>query len=172
MFVAQPGERNALERVQRHAGAHYAHIVGVVGITGKRGHRPEERQHRRHEHHAHRTDHDEHRGVCAAHIGAFLVDEAEEGGFHAEREQHEQQRRVGVHVRYHAVAARRGRQLGRIERHEQVVEESSHYAAHPVKGRVAEKGFQVCHCLLTYHFINRKTCNIRLLPLSYRPRRL
>ena len=75
-------------------------------------------------------------GIYLLRILALLVGEAEESGLHAVGQDDEQQRRVGIYVGYYSVAAACRRQLGRIERHEQIVEKTSYDAAQSVDSSI------------------------------------
>ena len=125
LLLSEVGEGYAQKGVDGHRDCHHPHIVGMVGVAHEPGEWVEEYEHQGDEGHCHRAHADERGGVDAVGVFVRLVGEPEVGGLHSEGEQHEHQCRIGVHVGDDAVAARRGRHLGRVERHEQIVEEAS-----------------------------------------------
>ena len=139
--VAEVGEGDALEGIDGHAHGHHAEELGMGGIVEGFGDGGEETEHEGHEGEAHAAHEQQRGGVDALRVLPFFVDEAEEGGFHAEGEQHEQECHVAVHLGDNAVAARGGGELGRVERHEEVVQEAADNAGEAVDGGVLRKGF-------------------------------
>ena len=75
----------------------------------------------------------------------LLADEAEEGGLHAECQDDKQQSRVGIEIGDNTVAAALSGYHISVERHEQIVEETPHYARQTVDGCVFCKRFQRWH---------------------------
>ena len=106
LLIAQIGEGYALESIDCHAHSHHAEVFGVVGIAQRGGNLRQQPEHGCNKQQAHAAYGDECCGIDAHGVFFGFIDKAEEGGFHAEGEQHEQQGHVTVHFRYHAVAAR------------------------------------------------------------------
>ena len=67
-------------------------------------------------------------------VDAFFVGETEEGRFHAESQDDQQQGGVGVQVGNDTVAARFGSDFIGVKRHQQVVQEPADDAAKAVNG--------------------------------------
>ena len=69
----------------------------------------------------------------------FLIDKAEEAGFHAVSEDDHQQSRPCIHLGHHAIATRCRTHRCRIDRHQQVIQETAYDAADAVDGRVFQE---------------------------------
>ena len=100
---------------------------------------PYKEPHYQHEYPAYCTDCAEgcSEGISFAHLG--FIGKVEVGGFHAKGEQHQQESGVGVDIGYYAIAATFCRNLISVERHEQIVQEATHYAAQPVDDRIRQQ---------------------------------
>ena len=82
-----------------------------------------------------------------------VVGEAEERGLHAECQQHQEQRRIGIDVGGHAIVARFAGHVARMNQHQQIVQETAYDAAQPVDYRVFHQRVQFCHlCFPSYDF--------------------
>ena len=64
----------------------------------------------------------------------IALGKTEKARFHSVGEDYEKESHIGVHIGDNAVAARLGRELGGVERHEEIVEEASDDAAHAIDG--------------------------------------
>ncbi len=136
--VAKPqvSEGNALKGINGHTYRHHSDEFGGSGIAQHVGYRGEKSQYSRAEHHSYAPHRDEGGGVDA-HLLRFvggLVDEAEEGGLHAESQEHQQQGHIAVNLGDDPIAATRSSKLSCIEWYEQVVEKTPYDAAQSVDG--------------------------------------
>ena len=139
----KPGKEDGLKGIQGHHAPHHHHILGMGGVTHRLG-----------DGHQQETQQDDEQRTDTAHrqrrsgehrLGTVLVlvGEIEEGRLHAEGENHQHERRVGIQFGHHAIASRRGGYFVGIQRNQQVVEESPHYAADAVNHRVREESFKI-----------------------------
>ncbi len=136
LLEAQIGEGNTLESVDGHAGEHTGNIFGMVTVLHQVGNRLQE-NHRQHDEQKRRRTHRPKRcGIDSLGIFALLVGIAEKSGFHAIGQDDEQQRNIGIDVRNHAILAAFCRHFHRVERHEQVVQESPDDARKAIDGGV------------------------------------
>ena len=69
-----------------------------------------------------------------------LVGETEIGGLHSKRQQYQNQCHIGIDVGNDAVTTAGSRELSRIERHEQIVQEAAYDARETVDGCILEDG--------------------------------
>ena len=153
MLKAQVGEGDALEGIEGHTNGHHTDIFGVGGIAHPLGNRPEAQQNCRHKRQSHTAHSNERGGIDAQRLRlALLVDKAEEGGLHAEREQHQQEGYVTINFGDNAITARFHRQFGGIERYEQIIEKAAHDTAHAIYHGVLHQGFQSSHILGFWSF--------------------
>ena len=113
----------------------------MVGISHEGGYGIEEEQHEGYEQERGEAHTDECSGVYLLRVLALLVGEAEEGGLHSVGEYYHEQRRIGIHIGYHSVASAGCGEFCRVERHEKIIEESSHDAAKSVDCGVLSEGF-------------------------------
>ena len=118
-------------------------MIGVAHLCRKSG---EESEHEGEKEQAHAAHDCQHGGVHFFRVFYVVaVDEAKERSLHTEGENHEQQRRVRIHVGDHPVAAARRREDMRVEREEQIIEKAPHNGAHAIDGRVFGQRFQRSH---------------------------
>ncbi len=131
-LLPQAGEHDGLERVQPRNQGETGDILRMVAIAHRPGYRPEERHHQRDKHQRDSSDHAE--GVAVHHspVLTALARETEECRLHPERQQREQQGRIGIEVGDYAVPAALGGNLVGVQRDKQIVEKSPDYAAYPV----------------------------------------
>ena len=80
-------------------------------------------------------------GEYAVGILVFLVGKAEESGLHAECEDDEYQRNVGIEIGHHAVSTTCDGEYVGIEGYEQIIEKPAYDAAHSVDSSIFEKRF-------------------------------
>ena len=125
----------------------------MPGISeGRRDGLPEDK-HQGHEQRRHSPDHSQGRTVDQSSVFVLPAPETEQGRLHAESQQGKEKGGIGVEIRHYSVpAALRGDSVG-IYGHEQIVQEASDYAAHPVQGRVFQQGSEV-------HRLNYKKCGL------------
>ena len=135
-LLAQPREEDGLESVQRHHAGHHPQVLRVVGVAHDAAYGAYERHHQRHKHQRHRAHGRQRRAVHAPLVAADPVGEIEIGRLHAEGQYHQQQRRVGVDVGHHPVAARGRRDVVSVYRDKQIVQKSANDAAQAVDHRV------------------------------------
>ena len=136
LLVAEPGERDALKGIECHDGSHDAYVLGMVSIAHEGGHTIQSTQHKQEEEQRGGEDGYEDCAIHPCGLQALLVGKAEESRLHAVGEQHHHQCRKGIDVGDDSISARSGTQLGGVEGHEQVVEETAHNAAQAVDGRL------------------------------------
>ena len=130
------------------AAGHHTDVFGVRSIAHPLGNRPEAQQNDRHKGQPNAAHSNERGGIDAQGLSlALFIDEAKEGGLHAEREQHEQQCHVTIYFGHDAITARFYRQFGGIERHKQIVEKAAHDTTQAVYHGVLHQGFQSSHIL-------------------------
>ena len=89
LLIAQIGEGYALESVDCHAHGHHAEVFRVVGIAQRGGYLRQQSEHGCNKQQPHAAHGDERGGIDAHGVFLGFVYKAEEGGFHAEGEQHE-----------------------------------------------------------------------------------
>ena len=89
LLVAQVGEGHTEEGVDGHADGHHHHEVGMRGIAHSVRQGREEHGHQHDEQRVDQSHERQHRIIHARGLLALLIDEAEKGGLHPEREQHE-----------------------------------------------------------------------------------
>ena len=138
-LVTQVGKGYALKGIDGHGYKHGPHIGRVVGIAHGRTQRVNKGKHQGHKQQRGAAHHGKGGGIYPAGVLTLLVHETEKGSFHAIRQYNQQQGRVGIQIGYDAIAATGGTDLGRVERHKQIVEETSHYARHAIDGGVLGK---------------------------------
>ena len=126
-LLTQTAEHYSLEGVLRDDEGHAGDVFGVRSVAEAAGDGMQEAQNRRQEHQRHQPHHAKRGAVHHAAVFLLLAAEAEEGGLHAESEQGEQQRRVGVEVGDDAVAAALGSYVICVDGDEQVVEKTPDY---------------------------------------------
>ena len=80
--------------------------------------------------------HPQRSGVDALWLLAFAAHKAEEGGLHAKRQQDNEDGDVGIDIGDDSILAARGSKTGRLNGHQQVVDESGNDARQTVDGRV------------------------------------
>ena len=141
-LIAKVAEGDGLKGIERYGRRHHPHVFRMVGIAHPAGNAAQPQQHQGDECQAHAAHSDEGSGVDASRVALVLaVDEAKQRGLHAESEDDEKQRGVGIDFRHHAISTGRSRDFGRVERHEQVVEKAPHDGTHSIDGGVFSKRF-------------------------------
>ena len=145
-LITEITERHCLKSVESHHCGHHPHVVRVIGVAHLCRKSGEESKHEGEKQQSHAAHDRQHGGVHFFRVFYVVaVDEAKERSLHAESENHEQQRRVRIHVGDHPVAAARRREDMRVEREEQIIEKAPHNGAHAIDGRVFGQRFQRSH---------------------------
>ena len=136
LLEPQERERQRLQGIHRHYDCHHQEILRMRAVAQiirngtNEGEDAEEKNARE------RSDEGKARGEDGVGPKALVVGVAEERRLHAEGEDHQNERHVGIDVGADAVVARSGRHIVGVERHEQVVEKTTHYAGQTVDGCV------------------------------------
>ena len=135
-------EEDGLESIDCHHTAHHGHILGMCLVAHRTRHGPDKHNQQRYKQRRHRPYRQRSRREDPVGPFAVLVGKEEERRLHAKGENHQQKSRVGINLRHHAISARRGGNLVRVERHKQIVQKTPHYAAQSVSHRVRKQTFQ------------------------------
>lgn len=137
-LVSEVRERDGLDSVESHYARHHQDVVLMALIAEDGAYIPDETEDYCKESGCQYAHHEDGGGEYAVGIFLFLVGKAEEGGLHAECEDDENQRNVGIEICHHAVsAACDGEDVG-VERYEQIVEKPADDAAHSVDSSILE----------------------------------
>ena len=142
VLVTQSGKEQRLEGIQRNDDGHHRNILGVSPVAHSIGDGAQQSENTKNEKETHRAHRAQSGGENILAILAFLIREIEEGGLHAEGENHQQQGSIGVDVGDDAIATRGSGDMVGVEGNEQVVEEPANDAAQAIDDRVGEKLFQ------------------------------
>ena len=146
LLIAQIGERDALEGVDRHTHEHHSHPTLMVGIFHERGYLRQEGKYECHEQGCRGAYRYEHGGVDGLRILVGLVDVAEEGGLHAIGQDYEQERRIGVDICNDTILSAARGKCCRLNRHQQIIDETARDAAKTVDGSIFCQTLQISHC--------------------------
>ena len=138
-FIPKIRERQTLKGIHCNDQHHHTDIPRMVGIAHHRGYGMQEdhtqggKQQRSTAHH--RQD----GRVNLFRIFFFLIDKAEEAGFHAVSEDDHQQGRPRIDLGHHTIATRCRTHRCRIDRHQQVIQETAYDATDAVNGRIFQE---------------------------------
>ncbi len=133
-LLAQAAEHDCLERILRRDEREHRNVLRVRFIAHRPGNRGQQQEDHREEEDPHAAHHAEGAAVDHLVVRAGLVREAEERRLHAEGQQRQEQRRVGVQVGHDAVPAALHGDVVRVHRHQQIVQEPPDDAHQPVQG--------------------------------------
>ena len=141
LLISKVRERNRLNSVESHHASHHQDVILMVLIAENRADIPDETEDYCKKSGCQDAHHEDGGGEYAVGILVFLVGKAEESGLHAECEDDEYQRNVGIEIGHHAVSTTcDGEHVG-IERYEQIIEKPAYDAAHSVDSSIFEKRF-------------------------------
>ena len=134
MLLSQTAEQYSLKRIHSRNEGKTSYILRMIGIMHGCRYRPDEYKDQRNEKQSYAAD----KAKCCAidHLLVLFlfVGKAEECGLHTKGKQHEQQCSPGIHLSYDTVSVRIDKHG--MDRYQQIVEESAHYAANSVNGRI------------------------------------
>ena len=71
----------------------------------------------------------------------IVVGKAKQRGFHAKRQQYQDQCHIGIYIGAHTIIARSLRHIVRIKWHQQIIQESANDTRQPVNGRILHQTF-------------------------------
>ena len=135
-LLPQTAEHYGLEGIQGHDRGHTSYVFRVVRVAHGTGYRLQEYHYQSKEQQRHSADHAQYGAVHQFLILPVLIAETEEGGLHPESEEGQQKGGVGIQVRNDPVTPALRHDHAGIDGHKQIVEESAHYAAEAIDGRI------------------------------------
>ena len=141
LLISKVREWNRLNSVESHHASHHQDVILMVLIAENRADIPDETEDYCKKSGCQDAHHEDGGGEYAVGILVFLVGKAEESGLHAECEDDEYQRNVGIEIGHHAVSTTCDGEYVGIERYEQIIEKPAYDAAHSVDSSIFEKRF-------------------------------
>ena len=142
------GEGDAEESIDGHRQRHHPYPLRMVAIAHQRADGLDEDDNQCSKEGRDRTHTDQCGGIDHLRVCVCLIGEAEIGGLHTKGKNYQNQRHVGIHIRNDAITARGCRELGCIEWHKQIVQESANDTRETINGRIFCDSLKFTHIFL------------------------
>ena len=136
MMETKEAERQCLQSIQGNYGRHHHQVfrMGCISEVIRNG--CDEAEDKQKEESGKASHHRKAGREDGIGLLAFIIGESEERRLHAESQDGAHQSGVCIHVRVHTLVARSLGHVVRVERNEQVIEETTHDAREPIDSRI------------------------------------